>query len=159
MRCARLRPCQKSPSAKTATFSRSNTKSGQPGRDATFAKNCNPSSCIAAQSLTSHFVPAFWLDLAAIWLALGLAARSPVKRAESFLPFDATIDRTPVFILVRHSRISDALNRIPICQGGISLRRAQISRVDARRSFVTLSAPASEGCHFAPSDPQLTNGP
>lgn len=93
-RLASLRPCQKSPSAKTATFSRSNTTSGHPGSDATFRLNLSLSFLSARQSFTSHAVPLFRLDLAASWLALADAGRSPAKRTDDVLRERLGIVRT-----------------------------------------------------------------
>lgn len=82
IRCSSCRPCQKSPSAKTATRSRSKTRSGHPGKDDTFVVNCRPRSLKAWHSLASHFVPRFLLALAARRLELGVAGRRPAKDAK-----------------------------------------------------------------------------
>lgn len=76
-RFLRLRPCQKSPSAKATAFSWGNTKSGQPGSEETFVRNLRPSARKARRSINSHRVPRLRLAAAATRLETADAGRKP----------------------------------------------------------------------------------
>src|SRR5258708_186463 len=78
-RLSMSRPCQKSPSQKTATLSRQNTISGQPGRALSFTRYRSPVAHNARRSLSSHRVSYFLLAARAAMLARSDAAFSPAN--------------------------------------------------------------------------------
>jgi hypothetical protein len=73
----RLRPCQKSPSQKTASLGPTNTTSGLPGKVLTQTRYRRPAAHRARRKTTSHLVFSFLLEPFAERLVAGDAGSRP----------------------------------------------------------------------------------